>query len=59
MNMTLAQWIPLWLENYKRGTMKSKSYHQYELLIALLPDELTGAPLDGEFTNGLYKRGVE
>ncbi len=46
MNMTLAQWIPLWLENYKRGTMKSKSYHQYELLIALLPDELTGAPLD-------------
>ena len=27
-NMTLGQWIPLWLISYKLGTIKGTSYHQ-------------------------------
>lgn len=46
-DMTLAQWIPLWLESYKQGTIKDKSYHQLELLARLIPDDLKAMPLSG------------
>lgn len=43
--MTLGAWIPLWLDNYKRGTMKWNSFHQLELLERLIPEELKAMPL--------------
>lgn len=44
-NMTLGQWIPLWMAFYKQGTIKGTSYHQLELLARLIPDELKELPL--------------
>ena len=44
-NMTLGQWIPLWLISYKLGTIKGTSYHQLELLARLIPDDLKTLPL--------------
>ena len=45
-NITLGQWIPLWMDSYKRGTIKCTSYHQLELLARLIPSELKDAPLN-------------
>lgn len=44
-NMTLGQWVPLWLSSYKLGTIKESSFHQLELLARLIPDELKNKPL--------------
>ena len=44
--MTLAEWIPQWLEAYKLGTIKERSYHQLELLIKHFPDTLLTTELD-------------
>lgn len=44
-NMTLGEWIPLWLKYYKAGTMKQGSYHQLELLERRIPDSLKAVPL--------------
>ncbi len=38
--MRLKEWIPIWLECYKKGTIKETSYHQLELLTRLIPDSL-------------------
>lgn len=38
--MTLREWIPQWLKNYKFGTIKRHSYHQLEILVRLIPEEL-------------------
>lgn len=38
--MTLREWIPQWLESYKLGTIKERSYHQLVLLVRKFPDEL-------------------
>lgn len=39
-NITLGEWILIWMASYKRGTIKGTSYHQLELLARLIPDEL-------------------
>lgn len=38
--MTLREWIPQWLEAYKLGMIKERSYHQLELLARKFPDDL-------------------
>lgn len=38
--MTLREWIPQWLNTYKLGTIKERSFHQLELLARHIPDEL-------------------
>lgn len=43
--MTLAEWIPQWLEAYKLGTIKERSYHQLELLVKHFPDALLAMEL--------------
>lgn len=43
---TLGEWIPLWLDSYKLGTIKEKSFHQFELLERLLPDDIKAQRLD-------------
>lgn len=43
--MTLSEWITLWLQSYKKGTIKEKSYHQFELLERRIPEELISMPL--------------
>ena len=44
-SMTLGEWIPVWMANYKQGTIKDTSYHQLELLARHIPDELKALPL--------------
>ena len=44
--MTLREWIPQWLEAYKLGTIKERSYHQLELLAQHFPDSLLDTELD-------------
>lgn len=44
-DITLGQWIPLWMASYKYGTIKGTSYHQLELLARLIPDELKEMPI--------------
>lgn len=44
-NITLGQWIPLWMTSYKQGTIKGTSYHQLELLARLIPDDLKWMPI--------------
>lgn len=44
-DITLGQWIPLWMDSYKRGTIKGTSYHQLELLARLIPDDLKEMPV--------------
>lgn len=44
-NMTLGQWIPVWMEAYKHGTIKETSYYQLLLLERLIPDDLKQLPL--------------
>lgn len=39
-NITLDQWIRLWMLFYKLGTIKGTSYHQLELLARLIPENL-------------------
>lgn len=43
--MTLNEWIPMWLDCYKFGTIKDNSYHQLELLARLIPEELKSKEL--------------
>lgn len=43
--LTLGEWIPLWLNAYKRGTIRQTSYHQLELLVRHIPDNLLCLPL--------------
>lgn len=38
--MTLRDWIPMWLDAYKLGTIKERSYHQLELLVRHFPEDL-------------------
>lgn len=38
--MTLREWIPTWMQTYKLGTIKERSYHQLELLEVKFPDDL-------------------
>lgn len=38
--MTLREWIAMWLESYKLGTIKVHSYHQLEILAQHFPDDL-------------------
>lgn len=38
--MTLREWIPQWMETYKYGTIKERSYHQLRLLAKRIPDDL-------------------
>lgn len=45
MDMTLGDWIPLWLSSYKKGTIKDTSYHQLELLERLIPNQLKARPM--------------
>lgn len=44
--MTLREWIPQWLEAYKLGTIKERSYHQLELLVKHFPDSLLDTELN-------------
>lgn len=44
--MTLREWIPLWMEAYKLGTIKERSYHQIELLVRRFPDDLMDMELE-------------
>lgn len=44
-DITLGQWIPLWMASYKQGTIKGTSYHQLELLARLIPDDLKEMPV--------------
>ena len=44
--MTLREWIPQWMETYKYGTIKERSYHQLELLVKYFPDSLLDAELN-------------
>lgn len=38
--MTLKDWIPLYLEFYKQGTIKDNSFYMLELLVKHIPPEL-------------------
>lgn len=38
--MTLREWVPIWMESYKLGTIKERSYHQIELLAGKLPEDM-------------------
>lgn len=44
-DITLGQWIPLWMTSYKYGTIKGTSYYQLELLARLIPDDLKEMPV--------------
>lgn len=44
--MILREWISQWLEAYKLGTIKERSYHQLELLVQHFPDTLLDTELD-------------
>lgn len=37
---TLGEWMKMYLESYRKGTMKDTSYHQLEILIEKFPPEL-------------------
>ena len=38
--MTLREWIPTWMEAYKLGMIKERSYHQIKLLARKFPEDL-------------------
>lgn len=44
--MTLREWTPMWMEAYKLGTIKERSYHQLELLVRYFPDDLMDMELE-------------
>lgn len=43
--MTLGQWIPIYLDTYKRGTIKERSFRSIELTARKIPDELKDTEL--------------
>lgn len=43
--MTLHEWSNQWLTTYKLGTIKQKSYHQLELLLRHIPEDLMAKEL--------------
>lgn len=58
-DITLGQWIPMWMAFYKQGTIKGTSYKQLEWLARLIPDDLKNMPVSDirpmqlqEFYNG-------
>lgn len=38
--MTLEEWAPIWLACYKEGTIKDSSFHQLEILLRHIPEDL-------------------
>ncbi len=44
--MTLGEWIPIYLESYKKGTIKPRSYEIIELVSRKISPELLAMPLD-------------
>lgn len=44
--MTLGEWIPLFLESYKRNTIKDNSFYTLELLERHIPQDLKEMRLD-------------
>lgn len=44
--MKLREWIPQWLQAYKYGTIKERSYHQLVLLERRMPDDLMDMELE-------------
>lgn len=38
--MKLREWIPAWMEAYKLGMIKERSYHQIELLARKFPEDM-------------------
>lgn len=38
--MKFGEWIPMWLDIYKQGTIKQGSYRQLKNLENLIPDDL-------------------
>lgn len=44
--MTLGEWIPQWLDAYKLGTIKERSFHQLELLVKHFPENLLSMDLN-------------
>jgi len=44
--LTLREWTPMWMEAYKLGTIKERSYHQLELLARRFPDDLMDMELE-------------
>ena len=68
--LTFQQWAEIWLESYKRGTIKDTSFHQFELLLHRMPDELLSMELSAilplhlqsfvnEFSRGASKSYVD
>lgn len=43
--MTLGDWVPIWLEKYKLGTIKDNSFHTLVLLSRQIPTELMSCEL--------------
>ncbi len=61
--MTLQQWLPEWLHAYKLGSIKYHSYHQLEVLVRLIPEDILAMEMDEvlpkqlqELVNALGKR---
>lgn len=44
--MTLGEWLPLYLDSYKRGTIKDRSFHSIELAARHIPQELRDMELN-------------
>lgn len=42
---TLQKWLEKYLESYRKGSMKQTSYHQLELLIKRIDDDLLSRPV--------------
>lgn len=42
----LSEWCSIWLNDYKKGTIKDTSFHQLELLIGHIPKNLMNKYLD-------------
>lgn len=43
--MILREWIPQWMESYKLGTIKERSYHQLQVLAQHFPEDLLNMEL--------------
>lgn len=44
--ITLSEWASIWLKDYKKGTIKDSSFHQLELLLRRIPDDLLNTNLN-------------
>ena len=44
--MTLGEWIPVYLDSYKRNTIKDNSFYMLELLVQHIPQELQEMQLE-------------